>query len=111
MEGVQIVAHAGYGTLKRTGETVTEELCQVVMKEPVPPRQLNPQIPPGLEAICLKCLAKNPDCRYPSAAALAGALRPGSPASPAGPDWPVLDRNGRMPCPAAVPCATQYRPG
>jgi hypothetical protein len=57
------------------GRTVTEVLAQVMLGEPTPPRQLNPQAPEALEAICLKCLQKDPARRYPSAAALAEALR------------------------------------
>lgn len=40
----------------------------------VPPRQLNPRIPRGLEAICMKALAPDPARRYPSAHSLEQAL-------------------------------------
>src|SRR5437899_2332440 len=36
-----------------------------------PPRQINPQVPAALEAICLKVMALQPEDRYPSALALA----------------------------------------
>jgi serine/threonine protein kinase len=43
--------------------------------EPVPPRRRNRQVPRELEAICLKCLARKPAHRYPSAGALAADLQ------------------------------------
>ena len=46
-----------------------------VQENPVPPRQLDPELPETLEAITLKCLAKNPDNRYPTAADLRADLR------------------------------------
>ncbi len=42
---------------------------------PVAPRALNPRIPRSLEAICLKCLEKEPARRYGAAAELADELR------------------------------------
>ena len=36
-----------------------------------PPRQVNPRVPPALEAIVLKAMARRPADRYPSARALA----------------------------------------
>jgi serine/threonine protein kinase len=50
-------------------------LYQVLHEDPVPPTQLRPDVPPELEAVCLKCLEKDPGCRYPSAADLADDLR------------------------------------
>jgi serine/threonine-protein kinase len=49
--------------------------ARVVEDNPLPPRTHNPSIPRDLEAICLKALAKRPDDRYASAAALARDLR------------------------------------
>jgi eukaryotic-like serine/threonine-protein kinase len=50
-------------------------LKQLMEDDPVPPRRLNEVIPRDLEAICLKCLRKEPHRRYASAAALAEDLR------------------------------------
>jgi serine/threonine protein kinase len=50
-------------------------LKKIVEDNPRPPRQLDRNVPRDLEAICLKALAKHPDDRYRSAAALACDLR------------------------------------
>ncbi len=42
----------------------------ILESEPAPPHEENPEIPPALEAIILKCLKKNVDDRYPDAQAL-----------------------------------------
>ncbi len=49
-------------------------LTQVLEKEPTPLRVLVPGIPPALETICKRCLAKNSRERYPDAGALADDL-------------------------------------
>ena len=54
--------------------TPTDTLRQVVDNDPVPPKNLNSDIPRDLETICLKCLRKESRGRYSSAQGLAEDL-------------------------------------
>lgn len=56
------------------GETAAETELQVVRQKPLPPSRLIEGVPRELEAICLKCLRKEPQRRYASAAALSEDL-------------------------------------
>jgi serine/threonine-protein kinase len=56
------------------GETPLDTLVQVLEGEPVRPKAVNPAIPRELEVICLRCLEKAPEDRYPSATAVADDL-------------------------------------
>jgi serine/threonine protein kinase len=56
------------------GPSLMETLDQIRNQEPTPPRALRPGLPRDLETICLKCLKKGPQDRYPDAESLADDL-------------------------------------
>jgi eukaryotic-like serine/threonine-protein kinase len=57
------------------GLNAVTTLEHVTGLDPVPPRQLQPQVPRDLNTICLKCLEKSPRQRYASADDLADDVR------------------------------------
>jgi serine/threonine protein kinase/formylglycine-generating enzyme required for sulfatase activity len=63
------------GRLPFPGETPTDMLIRISSDEPRPPRQVADIIPPELERICLKALAKKASERYTTAKDLADDLR------------------------------------
>ena len=68
-----------------TGETPFQgnellEVCESIVNDPAqPPSKLRPDVPPELDAIVLRCLAKDRDARFPNVGALALALKPFAP--------------------------------
>jgi serine/threonine-protein kinase len=62
------------GVLPFDGESMGEVLVKQVTQLPPPPRQYNPNIPPSVEQILLRCLMKQPDARFPTMVALREAL-------------------------------------
>jgi len=46
------------------GQNITTVIYKIVNEEPVPPRQIDPSIHPGISAVILKALTKDPDYRY-----------------------------------------------
>jgi serine/threonine protein kinase/Tfp pilus assembly protein PilF len=56
-------------------ESETSLTVRVITEDPVSPAFHRPSVPRDLEKICLKCLQKEPEDRYPSAAALAEDLQ------------------------------------
>lgn len=79
-----------------TSESPLELLTQIRRDEPTPPRQIDATIPRTLELVILKCLDKERDRRYASAAALAEdlkAIRDDKPISAKGlPVWVTTSR-------------------
>jgi eukaryotic-like serine/threonine-protein kinase len=63
------------GRVPYQGRTPTAMKEQILFRSPVSPRTIDGTIPPDLEAICLRCLAKHPANRFGSAEELAKALR------------------------------------
>src|SRR5262249_18870343 len=56
-------------------DTYELTIHKVLSEEPLRPGRLRPEVPADLEAICLKCLEKEPGRRFASALALAEDLR------------------------------------
>jgi len=57
------------------GESITTVIYKIVNEDPIPPRQLNPSIHPGLSDVVMKALAKEPDVRYQSCRELLDDLK------------------------------------
>ena len=51
---------------------------KILRERPLPPRKRCPEVPPALEKVCLKAMAREPAQRYPSARELERALRAAS---------------------------------
>ncbi len=69
--------------------SAVDVLRQVLSDPPVPPRQLRRELPRDLEAVCRRCLEKDPRRRYPTArwrwpttSATSSTARRSAPASP-----------------------------
>lgn len=72
------------------GSSAHDVLSQILHAEPKPPRDVAPGLPRDFETLILKCLAKDPAQRYPSAQSLADDLRSfvaGQPISARRPSW------------------------
>ncbi len=64
---------AGQPPFRRASTLAT--LSAILHEAPAPLRRLRPEVDAGLEAVCLRCLARPAEERYPSAGALADDLR------------------------------------
>ena len=67
-------------TVPFQGQTAMEVLSHVISDDPPQPSSLAPDLDPGLEAICLRAMAKEPGERFQSAREMAEALEAWSPA-------------------------------
>jgi serine/threonine-protein kinase len=90
-----------------SADTVAMVCTAVLMDTPAPPRARRPDLPPGLEAVILRCLEKDPSRRFASVSELADALAPFATATPIDPPstpWSQQSVPGlpQPPAPASV---------
>jgi hypothetical protein len=57
------------------GQSITTVIYKIVNEDPVPPRQINPSIHPGISAAVMRALAKEPETRYQTCKELLEDLR------------------------------------
>lgn len=69
-----ILFEALIGRPPHYSDSWAEVVYRVQHDDPIPPARVRPDVPPDLDAVCLKCLEKDPARRYPTAAELAADL-------------------------------------
>jgi serine/threonine protein kinase len=57
------------------GQNITTVIYKIVNEDPVPPREIDPSIHPGINQVVMKALAKAPDARYQSCRDMIGDLK------------------------------------
>jgi serine/threonine protein kinase len=69
-----ILYHLLTGRVLFRDKSIMETMAQALKDMPIPPSRLQANVPRDLEAICLKCLEKDPGHRYRTAGTLADDL-------------------------------------
>jgi serine/threonine protein kinase len=58
------------------GDSAVAVCAQIISSAPPPPSHHNPTLPPAFDRVVMRCLAKNPADRYPTAEDLAASVYP-----------------------------------
>jgi serine/threonine protein kinase len=64
------------GRVPFTGENFTQIVMRILTERPVPPRTLDPALPPALETVILTAMAREREARFPTAGRMLQALAP-----------------------------------
>lgn len=91
------------GRVPFEADTPASVLMQHVAAPVPPPRQLNPQIPAGVEAALLRALAKDPADRYQNAEQMRAALRAAAAGVPFTAPTPTASKSHDLPVPERRP--------
>lgn len=91
------------GKLPFQGDDAIAIMKQHISAVPPAPRLINPNIPPALEGVMLRCLAKDPRARFPDALSLAAAIAEGL-------GVPIPERLGKSPSPDIINMPTYLTP-
>jgi serine/threonine-protein kinase len=75
------------GEMPFPAKSYQQLVAQVAAGAAVPPSRYRPDLPRGLEAVILRCLAKDPSARFQTVADLAAALLPYTRPEPRSPRW------------------------
>src|SRR5262249_29067119 len=57
------------------GQNITTVIYKIVNEDPIPPRAIDPSIHPGISAVVMKALAKEPEQRYQNCREMVEDLR------------------------------------
>src|SRR5262249_53136985 len=93
------------------GQNITTVIYKIVNEDPVPPRSIDPSIHPGISAVVMRALVKEPEQRYQTARELLEDLRNyRSIAGAASPQaTAVLSNHGAPPSPLPLTAALHSR--
>jgi serine/threonine protein kinase len=80
------------GRLPFPGKNATEIITRVIEGRPAPPTQHKPDLPPGFDAVVLRCMERDRAARFPDVGELARALQPFAPEGSS----PLVERIGRI---------------
>ncbi len=93
------------GRVPFDGDSAVTIALKHVAETPVPPSRIDPRVPPALDAVVLRALAKDPEERFADADAFIAALEAARAGAAAPPQGPATSAFGAVSAAAAPPLA------